>query len=102
MAAAIGFEFAVVAITEKRVVVEVGFEVDTAAMAAVAARGAAARNVFFATESHTAIAAVAGLHKYFGFINKHGNSRKKDNTSELPVGRFSELHEKERLGFAGQ
>src|SRR5882762_3508631 len=71
--AAIGFEFAVVAIAKKGVVIEVGFEVDAAAIAAVAAGGAAARNVFFAAESHAAIAAVAGLQEYFGFINEHEN-----------------------------
>jgi hypothetical protein len=85
VAAAIGFEFAVVAIAKQSVVVEVGFEVDAAAIAAVAARGTAARNVFFAAESHAAIAAVASLHEDFSFINKHGNKTpEKDNISEQP------------------
>jgi len=84
VAAAIGFEFAVVAIAKQSVVVEVGFEVDAAAVAAVAAGGAAARNVFFAAEGHAAVAAVAGLHEYLGFINKHDNKTpEKDNISEL-------------------
>jgi len=66
-------------------VVEVGFEVDAAAVAAVAARGTAARNVFFAAEGHAAVAAVAGLHEDLGFINKHGNKTpEKDNISEQP------------------
>src|SRR6266851_7752855 len=36
MAAAVGFEFAVVAITQQRVVVGIGFQVDAAAVAAIA------------------------------------------------------------------
>ena len=48
VAAAVGFEFAVVAVAEKRVVVGVGFEIDGAAIAAIAAGWAAARNLFFA------------------------------------------------------
>jgi hypothetical protein len=42
-------------------------------MTAVAAGGTAAGHVFFAPECHAAIAAVAGLHEYFGFINEHRN-----------------------------
>jgi hypothetical protein len=42
-------------------------------MAAVSAGGTAPRYVFFAAESHAAVAAVAGLHEYFGFINEHRN-----------------------------
>jgi hypothetical protein len=71
MAAAIGLEFAIVTVAEQCVVVNVGFEIDAAAMAAVAAGGTATGYVFFAPESHTSIAAIAGLHEYFGFINEH-------------------------------
>src|SRR6266849_328668 len=73
MAATIGLEFAIVTVAEQRVVVNVGFEIDAAAMAAVAARGTAAGHVFFPPEGHATIAAVAGLHEYFGFINEHRN-----------------------------
>src|SRR6266852_5057317 len=73
VAAAIGLEFAIVAVAEQRVVVDVGFEIDAAAMAAVAAGGTTTRHVFFAPEGHAAVAAVAGLHEYFGFINEHRN-----------------------------
>src|SRR6267142_3719705 len=71
VAAAIGFEFAIVAVAEKRVVVWVRFEVDAAAIAAVAAAWAAARNVFFATERDTAVAAVPCFHQDFCFVNEH-------------------------------
>src|SRR5260370_11785968 len=57
VAAAIGFEFAIVAVTEQRVVIRIGFEIDAAAIAAVAAGGTAARHVFFAPKGHAAIAA---------------------------------------------
>src|SRR6202165_4228672 len=70
---AIGFEFAIVTVAEKRVVVHVGFEMDAAAISAVAAGRTAARRVFLAAQGHAAVAAVAGLHEYFGFINKHRN-----------------------------
>ena len=99
MAAAIGFEFAVVAIAKQSVVVKVGFEIDAAAIAAVAAGGAAARNVFFAAEGHAAIAAVTGLQEYFGFINKHGNKApEKDNISELRIA-GTEAHLLKRLAL---
>jgi hypothetical protein len=42
-------------------------------MAAIAAGGPAARNIFLAPKGHAAVAAVAGLHEYFGFINEHRN-----------------------------
>src|SRR6266705_5233599 len=71
VAATISLEFAIVTIAEKRVVVYVGFEIDAAAMAAVAPRRTAARHVFFAPEGHAAVAALAGLHEYFGFVNEH-------------------------------
>ena len=85
MAAAIGFEFAVVAIAKQSVVVEIGFEIDAAAIAPVTAGGTATWNIFFAAKGHAAIAAVAGLHEDFGFINKHGNKTpEKDTISKLP------------------
>ena len=73
MAAAIGLEFAIVTVAKQGVVVNVGFEIDASAMPAVAAGGTASRDVFFAAESHAAVAAVPGLHEYFGFINEHEN-----------------------------
>jgi hypothetical protein len=39
-------------------------------MAAVASGRTAARHVFFTPERDAAVAAVARLHEYFGFINK--------------------------------
>jgi len=71
VAAAIGFKFAVVAVAEQRVVVGIGFEIDAAATAAIAAGGAAAGNVFFPAERDSAVAAVASFYIDFGFINEH-------------------------------
>jgi glyoxylase-like metal-dependent hydrolase (beta-lactamase superfamily II) len=86
VSAAIGFEFAVVAIAKQSVVVKVGFEIDATAVAAVASGGAATWNVFFTAEGYAAIAAVTRLHEDFGFINKHGNKTpEKDNISELRI-----------------
>ena len=90
VAAAISLELAVVAVTEQRVVVWIGFEINGAAIAAVAAGGAAARNIFFAAKSYAAVAAVAGLHEYFGFINKHGKNSKS-------VGRYAAPVEKDNI-----
>src|SRR5580765_1981537 len=69
--ATVGFEFAIVAVTEKRVVVGIGFEIDAAAIAAIAAARAAAGDVFFAAERNAAVAAVAGLDCDFCFVNEH-------------------------------
>src|SRR5438552_1476928 len=73
VASAIGLEFAIVTVSQQRVVVWVGFKINVAAMAAVTAGGTASRNIFFAPESDAAVAAVAGLHENFGFINEHWN-----------------------------
>src|SRR5258708_2754078 len=59
--ATVGFEFPIVAVTEKRVVVGIGFEINAAATATVAAAGSAAGNVFFAAKRDAAVAAVAGF-----------------------------------------
>jgi len=72
VAAAVGFEFAIVAVAEKRVVVGIRFEINAAAVAAIAAGRAAARHVFFAAKRDAAVAAIAGLHQYFCFVDKHG------------------------------
>src|SRR5437667_4571242 len=73
VASAIGLEFTIVTVSQQRVVVWVGFKINVAAMAAVTAGGTASRNIFFAPESDAAVAAVAGLHENFGFINEHWN-----------------------------
>ena len=71
--AAVGFEFAIVAVTQKSVVVGIRFKVNAAAMAAVAARRSAARDVLLPAKGYAAIAAVAGLDRYFCFVSKHEN-----------------------------
>jgi hypothetical protein len=70
VAPAIRFEFAVIAIAQKRVVVWIRFQIDTAAVAAVAPRRASARHIFLAPERNATIPAVPGLHEYFCFINE--------------------------------
>src|SRR5580692_3777000 len=56
----------------QRVVALAGFHDDIAALAAVAARRAAARNIFLATKGHATVAAVAGFHPNFSFVDEHG------------------------------
>ena len=51
----------------------IGFDVDVAALAAVAARRAAARDVLLPAEGDATVTAVAGLNGDFGFIRKHGS-----------------------------
>lgn len=71
MASALRPELAIVAIAQQRVVVGVRLEINVAAVAAVAARRAAARDVLLPAERHAAVAAVARLYQNFGFVNKH-------------------------------
>ena len=49
-----------------------GHENDAAAVAAVAAVGTAAGNVLLPPEAQAAVAAAAGLHGDFDFVNEHG------------------------------
>src|ERR1700730_2231890 len=72
--ATVCFELTVVAVTQQGVVINVGFQINTCAMAAVAAGRAATRNIFFATKRHAAVAAVASFHEYFCFISEHETS----------------------------
>ena len=72
MTSALGFEFAIIAVAKKRIVVQVRIDINVTAIAAVAAGWAAARDVFFAAEGHAAVTAIAGFDKYFGFVSKHG------------------------------
>jgi hypothetical protein len=71
--AAIGFEFAIVAVAQQRVVVGIRLQINAAAMAAVTAGWAAAGDELLASKRNAAIAAVAGLYQYFCFVNKHEN-----------------------------
>jgi len=74
VASAVGFEFAIVAITEKRVVVRVGFEINAAAVAAIAAARTAAGDIFSRRNATQPFSAVAGFYEYFCFVNEHWNS----------------------------
>ena len=71
MHAAIGDGKGVVAQIEQGVESRVALEHDAAAVAAVAAIGAAAGHKFFAAEAQAAIAAPSAAHAYFGLINEH-------------------------------
>jgi len=55
---------------------------DIAAASAVSARRAAARNELLAAEGHTAIAAVAGFHLNFRFVDKHKNEFAETTSSQ--------------------
>ena len=86
VAAAVGFEFAIVAIAEKRVVVGICLEINAAAVSAVAPGRAAARHEFLTAKRDAAVAAAAGLHQDFSFVNKHENhAPRKAAASRLPI-----------------
>ena len=82
---ALGAKFAVVAVAQQRVVVRIRFDHDVAAVAAVAARWPASRDVLLPAKRDAAIAAVAALHQDFGFINKHKSPVSKVYTKEAYV-----------------
>src|SRR5438046_4611257 len=65
----IGPELAIVAVTQQRVVVRIGFEMDAAAIPTVSARGPAARNVLLAAKRPAPAAAVPGPHAKCGCVS---------------------------------
>ncbi len=71
VSAAVGAKFAIVAVAKEGVVVNVGFEKNATAVAAVAAGGAAARDILLPAEGNAAVAAVATLDKNFCFVCEH-------------------------------
>ncbi len=71
MLAALPFMLRVIAEVNERVVALGGLHHHVAASPAVSTRGAAAGNKLLSPESHAAVAAVAGLHSNFCFIDKH-------------------------------
>ncbi len=86
MTAAIGFELAIVAIPEERVVVRIRFEINAPAVSAVAARWAATGNIFFTAKRDAAVAAVAGFYQDFSFVSEHVNhSPQKTAARRLPL-----------------
>ena len=84
MASAVRFKFAIVPIAQQSVVVGIRFQINAAAMAAVASGWAAARNEFLASKRNAAVAAVARFHQYFCFINKHENDTPREAAALRP------------------
>ena len=74
VASALCFVLGVEAEMDQGVVAEGGGHEDVAAVATVAAGGAAFGDKFFAAEGHAAVAAVAGFDPDSCFINKHAIS----------------------------
>jgi hypothetical protein len=70
MAAAHGFELAIVAVAQQGVVMRVGFNVDVAALAAITAGRAAARDVLLPAKGDATVTTVAGFNGDFSFIRK--------------------------------
>jgi hypothetical protein len=71
MSPAFCLELAVVAIPQQRVVVRIRFDENIPAIAAVATRRAAARDVLLPPKRDTTVAAIPSLYRYFCFIRKH-------------------------------
>ena len=82
MPPALGAKLAIIAIAQQRIVVGVRLQVNRAAMAAVAARRSAARNILLPAEGHAAISAVAAFHHNLGFVSKHGSLVRAENYRE--------------------
>jgi hypothetical protein len=72
VSSAVRFEFAIVAIAQQRVVVRIRFQINTAAVPAIAARRASARHELLSPKRDAPVAAVSRFHQYFSFVNKHG------------------------------
>src|ERR1019366_2571778 len=67
----LGLVFRIETEMDQRIVALARFHPDVAALAAIAARRPAARNVLLPPERHAAVAAIASLHSNFGFIDEH-------------------------------
>src|ERR1700722_6738662 len=72
VAPALSVEFAIVTVAQECVVVRICFEVDIAAMAAVATGRPASRDILLPAERHAAVSAVAALYQNFSFVCEHG------------------------------
>jgi hypothetical protein len=73
VASALGFVFWIEAEVHQGVMALARLHDDVAALAAIAARGAAARDVLLPAESHAAVAAVAGLDPDFCLVDEHSS-----------------------------
>src|SRR5581483_228560 len=71
VAAALCLVLGIVAECQQRILMLRRDQYDVAAAAAVAAAGAAFRNVFFAAKGQTAVAAITGLHQNSCFVDEH-------------------------------
>ncbi len=74
MASALGLVFGVEAEVDESVVAFARFHYHVATMTAVAARRTSARHELLAPKCHAAIAAIAGFHSNFCFVNEHGKT----------------------------
>ena len=74
MTSALGLVFRIESEVNQGVVALAGFHDDVAALAAITAGRSAARNELLVAKRKTAIAAIAGLHPNFGFVNEHGST----------------------------
>jgi len=86
VSSAIGLEFAIVAVAQQRVVVWIGFQIDVAAMAPVAARGPPRGNVFLAAEGNANRLRRRRPSRIFWLINEH------ENKNSLRAGRHRRCH----------
>jgi len=66
----LGFEHPSVSKVGQGVEIVAGTQIDAPTIAAIATVRAAFGDIFFSTETEAAIATVAGLYRYAGFVNK--------------------------------
>ena len=78
MPAAVRTERVVVAEFQERVFLIVGDQVDAAAVTAVASARTASGDKLFPPKGNTAVPAVSGVHRDFGFVYEHGEKSVSD------------------------
>src|ERR1700693_1221896 len=80
VATAFRLKFAIVAIAQQRVVMRICFDINIAAMPAVAAGRPAARDILLPAKRDAAIATATGFYRNFRFICKHKSPAGRDAT----------------------
>src|SRR5882724_5842209 len=86
VASAIAAKFAIVAVTQQGIVVRIRFNENAAAMAAIAAGGAAPGYILLAAEGYATVAAVAGFDQNLGFVYKHRGESYSNSNSMMGKG----------------
>jgi hypothetical protein len=85
MAAALGAKSVIEAEFQQGVVVDIGRDIDIAAVSSVTAAGAASWDKFFSAEGDAAMSAVSGFDCDFGFVDEHDEPQRHREHREKPT-----------------